>query len=50
MEEVGVLDEAIGGGGLRLGGLDDGLKLSMEASGLSVIRHGGRTGQRTGGG
>jgi hypothetical protein len=39
-------------GGLRLiilGLLDDGLVLSMEGSSLGVIRHGDRTGQRTGG-
>jgi hypothetical protein len=52
-EEASGLDAATGDGGLRLsvlGLLDDGLKLSMEGSSLGVVRHGGCTGQRTGGG
>jgi hypothetical protein len=39
-------------GGLHLGVLgllDDGLKSSIEGSNLGVVRHGDRTGQRTGG-
>jgi hypothetical protein len=42
----------MGSGGLCLvviGLLDDGLEPSMEGSSLSVVRHGGRMGQRTGG-
>jgi hypothetical protein len=52
-EEEGGLDVATGSGGLRLGVLDlldDGLEPSTEGSSLAVIRHGDRTGQRTGGG
>jgi hypothetical protein len=43
---------ATGSGGLHLGVLgllDDGLEPSTEGSSLSVVRHGDRTGQRTGG-
>jgi hypothetical protein len=43
---------ATGIGGLHLGVLgllDDGLEPSTEGSSLSVVRHGDRTGQRTGG-
>jgi hypothetical protein len=50
---VGGLDAAMGSGGLRLGVLnllDDGLELSTEGSSLGVVRHGDRTGQRTGDG
>jgi hypothetical protein len=52
-EEAGGLDAATGSGGLCLGVLgllDDGLESSMEGSSLGVVRHGDRTGQRTGGG
>jgi hypothetical protein len=52
-EEAGDQDAATGSGGLRLGSLgllDDGLKLSSEGSSLGVVRHGDRTGQRTGDG
>jgi hypothetical protein len=52
-EEAGGLDAATGSGGLRLGVLgllDDGIEPSTEGSSLGVIRHGDRTGQRTGGG
>jgi hypothetical protein len=51
-EEAGGLDAATGSSGLRLGILDlldDGLKPSTEGSSLGVIRHGNRTGQKTGG-
>jgi hypothetical protein len=46
------LDAATGSSGLRLGVLgllDDGLEPSTESSSLGVVRHGDRTGQRTGG-
>jgi hypothetical protein len=49
---LGLLEEA-GSGGLRLdvlGLLDDGLEPSTEGSNLGVVRHGDRTGQRTGNG
>jgi hypothetical protein len=49
-EEAGGLDTATRSGGLRLGVLgllDDGLEPSTEGSSLGVVRHGGRTGQRT---
>jgi hypothetical protein len=51
-EKAGGLDAATGSGGLRLGALgllDDGLEPSTEGSNLGVVRHGDRTGQRTGG-
>jgi hypothetical protein len=46
---MGGLDAATGSGGLHFGVLDDGLEPSTEDSSLGVIRHGDRTGQRTGG-
>jgi hypothetical protein len=52
-EEAGGLDAAMGSGSLRLDVLyllDDGLEPSTKDSSLGVIRHGDRTGQRTGGG
>jgi hypothetical protein len=52
-EEAGGLDATTGSGGLLLGVLgllDDGLEPSTEGSSLGVVRHGDRTGQRTGGG
>jgi hypothetical protein len=52
-EDAGGLDAATGSGGLRLGVLgllDDGLEPRTEGSNLGVVRHGDRTGQRTGGG
>jgi hypothetical protein len=51
-EEAGGLDAATGSGGLRLSVLDlldDGLEPSTEGSSIGVVRHGGSTGQRTGG-
>jgi hypothetical protein len=51
-EEVGGLDAATGSGGLRLdifGLLEDGLEPSTEGNSLGDVRHGDRTGQRTGG-
>ncbi len=44
------LNAAAGSGGVCLGVLDDGLEPSTEGSSLGVVRHGDRTGQRTGGG
>jgi hypothetical protein len=44
---------ATGSDGLRFGVLDlldDGLEPSTEGSSIGVVRHGDRTGQRTGGG
>jgi hypothetical protein len=52
-EEAGGLDAVTGSGGLRLEVLvliDDGLEPSTEGSSLDVVRHGDRTGQRTGSG
>jgi hypothetical protein len=52
-EEAGGLDTTTGSGGLRLGVLgllDNDLEPSTEDSSLGVVRHGDRTGQRTGSG
>jgi hypothetical protein len=52
-EEAGGLDAVTDSGNLRLGVLgflDDGLEPSTEGSSLGVIRHGNRTGRRTGSG
>jgi hypothetical protein len=50
-EEAGGLDAVMHSGGLNLSVLSllvDGLELSMKGSRFSAVRHGDRTGQRTG--